>query len=562
MNGVKIAVPIAKMSRTDLEFVEGATGISLDDDKPLADVKRAKSTDKRAPEVGATVGKSEKPEYDWFQLFLSCDVAVGLCERYAQAFLRDSMDESVLPDVNATILRTLGLREGDIIKVMRTLDAKYGRDRSKGSADGDGGAGGLFSGPGGALRNNTRKGRPAPAVQASDVVDAATFANNNGPGGAKSSSATTPDKADGAATGGFDDDAWNVKPRPQGQPVKDAEPEESVTRPAPASSTPALTGSMRELSLLSEPLQPTRLEAQPTAAAGGSQPPPEQPPQQTQQPTGASPSFFSNMPKPSQMSPKSLSRQRPAPPPVSQNPGALVPPPPPRPLSAPQSAQPAAFAPPAIMPQMTGAVQSQVAPPGQSLSDLSQARLQQQYAAQMQQQMHQLQPTMTGYAGLQPQGLVPFTTGAPGQFIQPMMTGMPGASPFADPGRPAQFSPIQAQPTGFQPAYSAPGMPAFPQVPGTSGTINSFLPPALEPQRTGMPPLHPQQTGLAGGMGSFPQPLQPQKTGPPPPVRFGLTAETKLTPQQTGRRANLAQASEFCRCCVSGDVVLCDGWPS
>jgi hypothetical protein len=42
------------------------------------------------------------------------------------------------------------------------------------------------------------------------------------------------------------------------------------------------------------------------------------------------------------------------------------------------------------------------------------------------------------------------------------------------------------------------------------------------------------------------QPLVPQKTGPPPPVRFGVTETKKLTPQATGRRANLSQASKFC----------------
>lgn len=183
MNGVKIAVPITKMSREDLEYVEDTTGISLDDDKPLADVKRAKSSlDKKPSDVGASVEK--KPEYDWFQFFLSCNVAVGLCERYAQAFVKDSMDESVLPDVDATILRALGLREGDIIKVMRSLDAKFGRNRGgkqnlDQEADGEGGSGGLFSGPGGTLRNNTRKGRPAPAVQTSDVVDANAFSKRD-----------------------------------------------------------------------------------------------------------------------------------------------------------------------------------------------------------------------------------------------------------------------------------------------------------------------------------------------------------------------------------------------
>lgn len=545
MNGVKIAVPIGKMSRADLEYVESATGISLDDEKPLADIKRAKPTEKRPAEVGATVGEIEKPEYDWFQFFLSCDVAVGLCERYAQAFLRDSMDESVLPDVNATILRTLGLREGDIIKVMRTLDAKYGRDRTKGGADGDGGTGGLFSGPGGTLRNNTRKGRPAPTVQTNDVVDAATFSNTNasraGSSGSKSLSAATNNKADSAVAGGFDDDAWNVQPRPQEKPTNSTKSRDEAVKPVLnlPSITPALIGSMKELSLLSEPLEPTKTEAQSTGL--GTSHLSDQPPRQAQQPTGASPSFFSAMPEAGQLSPESLTRQRPLPLSILPNQGSLVPPPPQRLPSAPQ----VVFATPTILPQIAGAIQSQAALPGQSLSDLSQARLQQQYGAQMQQQQ-ELQPTMTGYAGMQPQGLASFTTGGPGQFMQPMITGMPGVSPFADPSRPSQFSPFQTQPAGFQPTYT-PGMPIFSQAPDTVGNVNSFLPPALEPQRTGILPIQPQQTGLLG-TGGVSQSLQPQKTGPPPTIRFGFTETKKLAPQQTGRRANLAHASELCRC--------------
>lgn len=538
MNGVKIAVPITKMSRGDLECVENITGISLDDDKPLADVKRSKSADRRRNEIGASVGKSEKPEYDWFQFFLSCDVAVGLCERYAQAFTRDSMDESVLPDVNATVLRTLGLREGDIIKVMRTLDIKFGRDRSSAGTDGDNSTGGLFSGPSGALRNNTRKGRPAPAVQTSDVVDANAFSKTNA-----SEPRSGVDGASSAATaaGGFDDDAWDVKPQPRAQQQQAS----NVAKLAPSSSepgpttSPALTDSMQELSLLTEPLQPTKTGPQQTAAASSSLAS-----AQPQQPTGASPSFFSTVPGPGQLqsSPKTLARQRPAPPSMAASQGSLVPPPPQRPLSAPQSAQQAAFGPPPTGLQATGAVQS-VAPTGQSLHELDQYRLRQQYAAMQQQQ---LQPAMTGYAGLQPQAMVSYATGAHGQpqFMQPMVTGMPGVSPFADPGRPSQFSPITAQQTGFQPTFT-PRISSFGQ--SGTGSVNSFLPPALEPQRAGAMGLHPQPTGAMGG--GFAQPLQPQKTGPPPPVRFGVNAETKrLTSQPTGRRANLAQASRCSPC--------------
>ena len=192
MNGVKIAVPVGKMSVEDLEYVERITGISLDEDKPLSSIKgqRARSATSQdqatssTATAGATIEQPKKSEYDWFQFFLSCDVAVGLCERYAQTFQKDSMDESVLPDVDATNLRTLGLREGDIIKVMRYLDNKYSRNSKRnvsfGDTDGDGdGGGGLFSGPGGALKNNTRKGRPAPAVQTSDTVDPKAFSQQD-----------------------------------------------------------------------------------------------------------------------------------------------------------------------------------------------------------------------------------------------------------------------------------------------------------------------------------------------------------------------------------------------
>ncbi|KAL9072658.1 MAG: hypothetical protein Q9157_005011 [Trypethelium eluteriae] len=102
-----------------------------------------------------------------------------------------------------------------------------------------------------------------------------------------------------------------------------------------------------------------------------------------------------------------------------------------------------------------------------------------------------------------------------------------------------------------------------------------MLPPALQPQPTGAPngfqpqsfsgqQIQAQNTGFggsngfAGGAGAAPpvppipssqqqtgglQPLQPQKTGPAPPVRFGMAGAPKLTPQATGRRANLSQAS-------------------
>ncbi|KAI0165955.1 hypothetical protein GGR57DRAFT_144557 [Xylariaceae sp. FL1272] len=557
MNGVKIAVPLAKMSIEDIEYVERTTGISLDEDKPLSEVKRRKSTrsppvnaNKNIPSshIGASI-ESGKPDYDWFQFFLSCDVAVGLCERYAQAFSRDSMDESVLPDVDASILRNLGLREGDIIKVMRTLDKKFNRDSKKKSAS-EAEEGGLFSGPGGTLRNNTRKGRPAPAVQASDVVDAKAFSQSPKDAESRPKPSKSPDTsrptAHEKATSGFDDDAWDVKPsrhpEPQHKPTPNPEPKTTpittTTTTAPVQPTSPPTQAMQDLSLLSQPLEPTKAEPPAPAAPASTQPPVFSQPQ----PQGATPSFFTGIPAnptgpvtPAQPLNLGLgNRQRPTPPQMTGTQGGIMPPPPARPLSAPQSALPSGFAPPpmpALQHQMTG-----IAPPGQSLGELQQQRLQQSY-------MGTFQPQPTG------QGMVPYTVSrqqqpqqgyAPQQFMPPQMTGVP-QMPISYGGA-QQFSPMQGHPTGF--ANSFQPSQQFPQPTG----VNTFLPTALEPQKTSMPSMQPQPTGFSGFQSNSPSsnpaptpPLVPQQTGPAPPVRFGVAKP--LAPQPTGRRANLSQAT-------------------
>lgn len=568
------------------------TGVSLDEDKPLSDIKRKqqKSRESASTNAGVSIDRTPKqPEYDWFQFFLGCEVAVGLCDRYAQAFVKDSMDESVLPDIDANVLRNLGIREGDIIKCMRFLDKKYGRSGKRNVSFGDESAdgeanGGLFSGPGGTLRNNTRKGRPAPAVQTSDVVDPTAFSQQP---------KEKPTPAEGVATplasvpppiqkdvkrDGFEDDAWDVKPSRQ---VSSSQPSQASSTPAPAPQQPTLTGGMQELSLLSQPLEP--IKAQPTAPQ---QPTPQPQQSQPQGPAAVTPSFFagigaqqtglpqqqtgasSNGFTPQIANQLNIARQRPqAPGFQNQQTGLTIPPPPNRPLSAPQVQQ-SAFSVPPLQAQMTGmptsaGFQQQIAPPGQSLDEL---RLRQQYTGfdNGMPNAQNLGMINNGQNFQNPQ----FGNGPPNGFQYPMQTGLPqqqqmpqqipqqtgfmnnGGGPFADP-RSQQFSPMQPQPTGFQSSFGQPQQ-QFPQATG----VNAFLPPALQPQPTGMQP-HQAQNGfqssfVAPPMPPMPQqhttpaPLIPQKTGPPPPVRFGVPVDAKkLTPQPTGRRANLSQASKL-----------------
>ena len=656
LNGVKIAVPVAKMAIEDLEYVEKVTGQSLDDDKPLSEIRRrstqaakdgakkaqvgsSQSARAQAPaqKTGVSVDTSKQnqsqpkdPEYDWFDFFLKAGVNPYQCERYAFNFNKDSMDETNLPDITAAVLRTLGLKEGDVLRVMKYLDMKFNRNKSKlrnvsNSGDGEDGeaplspsetGGGLFSGPGGTLKNNTRKGRPAPPVQSNDIVDAESLRQKTGERRQVSTSdsvstpltsAPPPPRKDSI---GFDDNAWDLKPTKQSQRTELSTDKETPS-PAPTAPPQVLTGAMAELSLLTPPLQPT-----PAANPTVQQPQPSQPPQQQQQqapplqpgqnqqvgvqsqPTVANPGFFAQLnqqqtgtqnqqqpipqapPMPNynlqptfqnqQQQPQQVQtmppRQRPLAPqlPTPQQTSFL--PPPPRPLSAPQNfSQNNNFGPPPLQPQLTGFQPNnnlpQLAPQGQSLNDLSQTR--QQQANQQQVYPHQtgFSPQGQGF-GQFSGGLQPQQTGFSQQFQspqqpnflnaqQPFINGHQPGSPFADP-RPQQqiglFQSLAPQPTGFQPQFQS-------LQPQQTGSINSILPPALQPQNTGVngfggrpgfgqpPPPMPPMPELPPQ--SITAPLIPQKTGPAPPVKFGVQPANKLMPQPTGRKANLAQASTY-----------------
>ena len=506
VNGVKIAVAVGRMSIEDLEYVERMTGQSLEDDKPLSDIKR-RSTEKRnkhqsaspRPQNGAAFEPS-KPKYEWFDFFLHCGVHPQICERYANAFERDQMGEENLPDIQPTLLRTLGLKEGDILRVMKQLDEKFGRQRSiQNEAPESSSAGGLFSGPNGVLRNNTGKARPSPAVANTDTVDPRAFEQSgikkdNAPEPSPPASSpppTTKTSAQRPKGTGFDDDAWDVKPstRVQQQPNHQIQPEttaqpssQNVASPAPQK--PAPTGALAELSLLSPPLHPEPVQQQapinqPSSATMNNIPQQSQqvPPLQPTR-TGADRSFFDQLgaPQPPAQHPNQsqqifAARQRPAAPPQNQN-SFLPTPPPNRSASAPQNQQPSAFGPPPLQPQMTG-FQAQPAPPGQSLNDLNQQQVPQQFTNQqpmlpMQtgmgftnplQNQFQILPQVTGYPQ-QPQPSMQLQQPSQ-QFMRSQQTG----SPFADPPR-----------APFQPG-------SYPQQPmqQTGG-----LPPPLAPQPTGV----------------------------------------------------------------------------
>lgn len=597
-NGVKIAVPVSKMAVEDLEYVERATGASLDEDKPLSDIKRRNTQRNGNGVAGASV--QPKSEYDWFDFFLQCGVNPQICERYAGAFSRDQMGPEVLPDVNEQLLRTLGLKEGDILRVMKFLDSKY--DRKNGSLSpsglddgGEGSAGGLFSGPGGALRNNTRKGRPAPAVQTNDVVDENAFKPKTDSPVVKAApvdAQPTPLTSAPARqpTNGFDDDAWDIKPSRSQTPTV-ATPGPAPAPSAPTPPRPKVNDDIASLSLSTPPLQPT-VAAPPAPAAPSApaqQPAQQQAPvanqaifdkiaslapaarQQQPQPTGyqqAQPAGYQTTQPTAYQQAQTTGYQRPMAPP-QQSVGGLNPPP--RAASAPGFPQQTGYAAAPLQQQLTGYPPQ--LPQGQFQQQFQQLQpqqtairppqgfntgFQQPIGLQaMQQNFPALQPQPTGFLPQssfgQQQGTQQYGVPQP-NHQQQTFNGQQAGSPFADPTsrqpyqfipsglsnsfmpQQAGFQPSQPQQSGFQPSFNisqATGMNGF----GAQPTQQA---PPLPPQQSGGVFGPSQPLGLQAPVA----PLVAQRTGPAPPVRFGVQAGAKpLKPQPTGR-ADLSKASK------------------
>lgn len=297
INGVIVEVPTEKMSIDDMKFVERLTRKSRsshghsssqsqnkrlsEDDIPLGTLQ-----DSKLPPAANPAHKQKGPRIDWFDFFLSAGCDVDDCTRYASAFERDKIDESILADITDSTMRSLGLREGDIIRVKKAIEKrKPGENLEKPSAyvleqirkdeelarqlqDRESGAGGkapnLFTEPGGALRN-IRRGRKETTKTLPTSVDLNALSSaseqiqrTSSPQAmspsvarppsapvqpAKTSSLPTPTPA----TSGFEDDAWaprpsSAKPTPT---LPAAAPPAAVSAPtppaAPASAPPATT---------------------------------------------------------------------------------------------------------------------------------------------------------------------------------------------------------------------------------------------------------------------------------------------------------------------------------
>ena len=291
VNGVIVEVPSEKMSVEDMKYVEKLLGKKQrpanapkvsEDDIPLA-ITKANVTKSEKPSP-APVAPKKAPQIDWFDFFLSAGCDLDDCTRYAASFEKDKIDETLLPDITEGTMRSLGLREGDIIRVKKAIDKRKPTDNlykpsshiseqvrrdeelarqlqaQESSSAGRASAPNLFAGPGGVLK--PRRGRPQPSKSLPPSnVDIKTISSasdqiqqrSNSPQIQSPASAGTPSLPprpnSAAATSGFDNDfTWTNRPvsakpdkptSPVAPPRVSSVPPKAQPQPTPTVTAPA-----------------------------------------------------------------------------------------------------------------------------------------------------------------------------------------------------------------------------------------------------------------------------------------------------------------------------------
>jgi hypothetical protein len=289
VNGVIVEVPSEKMSLDDMRYVRYVEKLRekkkrpsnvnpiSDDDIPLAIAKNsAKSQRHSSPH-------KKGPQIDWFDFFLSAGCDLDDCTRYAASFEKDKMDATLLNDITEGTMRSLGLREGDIIRVKKAIEKRKPTDslhkpsthlqeqihrdeelarQLQAQENANGGrtsAPNLFAGPGGVLkprrgRPQTSKSLPPPNVDLNAISSASgQIRRTESP---ISSSTALPARSSSAlapVVDGFDDDAWTNRPS-SAKPVKSASPSPATVA---SSQPPAQPESKLPAPTPTSPPQPT-----------------------------------------------------------------------------------------------------------------------------------------------------------------------------------------------------------------------------------------------------------------------------------------------------------------
>ncbi|KAJ3375066.1 cytoskeletal protein binding protein [Allomyces arbusculus] len=120
-NGARIDVPIAALCTDDQVLAYKLKGIP----QPAALAPPVAAPAPKPSSVGAPLatggGSTKYNGFDWLPFLTSCSVDPQDAHTYAVHFAAEKLDESFLPELTRDILKGLGVKEGDILRIQKRL---------------------------------------------------------------------------------------------------------------------------------------------------------------------------------------------------------------------------------------------------------------------------------------------------------------------------------------------------------------------------------------------------------------------------------------------------------
>lgn len=140
-NGIKINVPIDKLSPEDQEIVYRLKGIpmpkaatpvvavstvaaTVNSPPPLA--TKPATPNVSSPASSNSVTGTVYNNFDWYDYLTKIGISHSDAMVYSRKFVQERMDSTILPDLTRDVLKGLEVAEGDIIRIRKAVDRASG----------------------------------------------------------------------------------------------------------------------------------------------------------------------------------------------------------------------------------------------------------------------------------------------------------------------------------------------------------------------------------------------------------------------------------------------------
>ncbi|KAJ2546637.1 cytoskeletal protein binding protein, partial [Coemansia sp. RSA 1933] len=122
-NGKKINVPLSKFAPVDREYVYRVTG-NAPEQPPKPQTARQRQLESARKTPGTRIINYD---WDWFDFFtLKAGISADSALKYATSFVAERLDDQSIPEIDASLMNQLGVKQHDVSNIQRAFRVHQG----------------------------------------------------------------------------------------------------------------------------------------------------------------------------------------------------------------------------------------------------------------------------------------------------------------------------------------------------------------------------------------------------------------------------------------------------